>query len=205
MTRAQRRPSGFTAVRIRRHATGLLMAGGLIALSACGSGDDSDGSAKGPVPTSSAPAPETSSASADTQKQAKDTVLQAYEDFWAEQVKAYGQADIKGTNLKKYATKKALGRAMGDVLVMKEAGTTTEGAPTHKATVTSLTLTGDVPKASLSDCLDISGWKTVKTKTGAVQPFPSNQPLRYVTTAKAERWGNQWMITDLTPDGNRTC
>lgn len=205
MTRAQRRPSGFTAVRIRKHATALLIAGGLVALTACGSGGESDGSAKSPAPTSSAPGPETSSASADPQAQAKEAVLQAYEDFWAAQVKAYGQADIKGTDLKKYATKEALGRAMGDVLVMKNAGTATKGAPTHKARVTSLTLTGSVPKASLSDCLDISGWKTVKTKTGAVQPFPSNQPLRYVTTAKAEKWGQQWMITELTPDGNRTC
>ncbi|MEU8868616.1 hypothetical protein [Streptomyces umbrinus] len=132
-------------------------------------------------------------------------MLKAYDDFWAEQVKAYGQADIKGTDLKKYATKEALGRAMGDVLVMKEAGTATKGAPTHEAQVTSLALTGKTPKASVRDCLDISGWKTVKKKTGAVQPFPSNQPLRYVTTAKAEKWGNQWMITELTPDGKRTC
>ncbi|MDQ0956029.1 hypothetical protein QFZ24_010038 [Streptomyces phaeochromogenes] len=151
------------------------------------------------------PAPAASSSRADPQAQAKGDVLQVYDAFWAEQVKAYGQADIKGTDLKKYATKEALGRAMGDVLVMNEAGTATKGAPTHDAQVTSLALTGTTPKASVRDCLDISDWRTVKKKTGAVQPFPSNQPLRYVTTAKAERWGKQWMITELTPDGKRTC
>ncbi|MEU9190817.1 hypothetical protein AB0D14_41240 [Streptomyces sp. NPDC048484] len=205
MTRASRRPAGLTAVRSRKHATALLIAGGLVVLAACGNDDDSGDSAKSPMPTSSAPAPETSSPSADSQAQAKGDVLQAYDDFWAGQVKAYGQADIKGTDLKKYATKEALGRAMGDVLVMKEAGTATKGAPAHDAQVTSLTLTGKTPKASVRDCLDISSWRTVKKKTGAVQPFPSNQPLRYVTTAKAEKWGKQWMITELTPDGKRTC
>lgn len=205
MTRASRCPTKLTAVRSRKHATALLIAGGLVALTACGSGDDSGDSAKSPSPANSKPAPATSSSSADPQALAKGDVLKAYDDFWAEQVKAYGQADIKGTDLKKYATKEALGRAMGDVLVMKEAGTATRGAPTHEALVTSLALTGKTPKASVRDCLDISGWKTVKKKTGAVQPFPSNQPLRYVTTAKAEKWGNQWMITELTPDGKRTC
>lgn len=132
-------------------------------------------------------------------------MLKTYDSFWNAQVKAYAQTDIKGTDLKKYATKKALGDAMGDVLVMKNAGTATTGAPTHHARVTALTLSGDIPKASLHDCLDISNWKTIKKKSGKVQPFPSNQPLRYIATAKAEKWGKQWMITELTPEGDRTC
>ncbi|MGW5465433.1 hypothetical protein [Streptomyces sp. NPDC003996] len=94
---------------------------------------------------------------------------------------------------------------MGDLLTMKQAGTATTGAPTHRAEVTSLTLAGSVPTAILQDCLDISSWKTIKKSTGKVQPFPSNQPLRYLTTAKAEKWGKQWMFTELTPDGKRTC
>ncbi|MEU1034498.1 hypothetical protein ABZ402_38495 [Streptomyces mirabilis] len=176
-----------------------------MALTACGSSHDSNGSTKSPAPTSSAPAPSTSSASPDPQAQAKEDVLAAYSSFWAQQVKAYAQADINGTDLKKYATKEALGGAMGDVLVMKKAGTATSGAPTHRAQVASLTLSGSTPKATVQDCLDISNWKTIKKKSGQVQPFPSNQPLRYITTAKAEKWGKQWMITELTPEGNRTC
>ncbi|MFF3489491.1 hypothetical protein ACFYXC_40630 [Streptomyces sp. NPDC002701] len=205
MTRASRRLTKLTAARSRKHATALLIAGVLVTLTACGRGDHSGESAKSPTPTSGTSAPAPSLSRADPQAQAKGSVLQAYDNFWAEQVKAYGQADIKGTDLKTYATKEALGRAMGDVLVMKEAGTATKGAPAHDAQVTSLALTGKTPKASVRDCLDISDWRTVKKKTGAVQPFPSNQPLRYVTTAKAEKWGTQWMITELTPDGKRTC
>ncbi|MFM9499732.1 hypothetical protein ACKI1Q_39860 [Streptomyces galilaeus] len=132
-------------------------------------------------------------------------MLAAYDAFWREQVKAYGQADIKGTDLKKYATKEALGGAMGDVLVMKKAGTATTGAPVHDATVTSLSPSSSTAKATVEDCLDISNWKTVKKQSGKVQPFPTNQPLRYITTAKVEKWGNQWMVTKLTPEGGRTC
>ncbi|MFK0113136.1 hypothetical protein [Streptomyces sp. NPDC091217] len=132
-------------------------------------------------------------------------MLTAYKDYWREQTKAYAQADITGTDLKKYATKKALTRAMGDVLVMQKAGTATTGSPSHDATVTALSLTAKVPTASLQDCLDISKWRTVNKKTGKVQAFPSNQRLRYIATATAEKWGEQWMITDLTPDGSHSC
>lgn len=174
-------------------------------LTACGGSGNSDSSATNSPSPSSASTPTTASASTDPQAEAKADVLKAYGAFWGEQVKAYANADIKGTALKKYATKEALGRAMGDVLIMQKAGTATTGSPSHDAKVTSLTLTGATPKATVQDCLDISNWKTVKKKTGAVQPFPSTQPLRYVTTAKAEKWGKQWMITELTPDGTRTC
>ncbi|WP_257042317.1 hypothetical protein [Streptomyces sp. TLI_55] len=128
-----------------------------------------------------------------------------YDTFWAEQVKAYAQGDTKGTELKKYATKEALGGVLGDLLVMKKAGTATKGAPTHRAEVTALVLSGSTPTATVEDCLDISNWKTIKKQSGQVQPFPSNQPLRYITTAKAEKWGKQWMITKLTPEGDRRC
>ncbi|MGW3149751.1 hypothetical protein ACWDG1_34835 [Streptomyces sp. NPDC001177] len=181
----------------------MLTACGLLAVTACSSDGDSADNRPTRTSTSSTPAPATSSATADSQEAAKAAVLQAYSRYWQEQAKAYAQADIKGTELKKYATKNALARAMGDVLVMKKAGTVTTGAPGHQAQVTSLTLTGKIPEATLRDCLDISAWKTVKK--GKVQPFPSNQPLRYVTTAKAEKWGKQWMITDSMPDGSRTC
>ncbi|MET8453136.1 hypothetical protein [Streptomyces sp. NPDC005209] len=176
---------------------------GLLAVTACSSGGESADNRPTHASASSNPAPATSSAGADSQEAAKAAVLQAYSRYWQEQAKAYAQADIKGTELTKYATKKALTRAMGDVLVMKKAGTSTTGAPGHQSQVTSLTLTGKIPKATLRDCLDISTWKTVKN--GKVQPFPSNQPLRYVTTTKAEKWGKQWMITESTPDGSRTC
>ncbi|MET8808668.1 hypothetical protein [Streptomyces sp. NPDC004546] len=190
-----------SAVRFRNLVAASVSLSALV-LTACGSPHgDNKASAHPSAPAS----PSTSSASADPEAAERAAVLTTYGAFWAEQVKAYAQTDIKGTQLKKYATKDALGRTMGDLLVMKQAGTATTGAPTHRAEVTSLTLTRSVPKATLQDCLDISNWKTIKKSTGKVQPFPSNQPLRYITTAKAEKWGQQWTFTELTPDGKRTC
>ncbi|MFJ9822379.1 hypothetical protein ACIRU3_45640 [Streptomyces sp. NPDC101151] len=177
----------------------------LATLPGCGGSDSSSqDKAKENQTTSAVPAT-TQPASADPKAAEKKAILQAYDAYWDEQVKAYAQADIKGTDLKKYATKKALTRAMGDLLVMRKAGTATTGNPGHKVEVTSLTFTGKIRKASLRDCLDISTWKTVKRETGQVKPFPSNQPLRYVTAVSAEKWGKQWMITDAEPDGTRTC
>ncbi|MEU0852481.1 hypothetical protein ABZ387_31630 [Streptomyces flaveolus] len=61
------------------------------------------------------------------------------------------------------------------------------------------------PKASLSDCMDISKWQTYSTKKDKVLPMPTNQPLRYIATATAERWKGQWLITAFTTHGDRTC
>ncbi|MEU1660620.1 hypothetical protein ABZ527_31540 [Streptomyces griseofuscus] len=174
-----------------------------LALSACSSVHRDDKALEHPLaPASSS---KVATASMDPDAAEKTAVLKTYSSFWAEQVKAYARADIQGTDLKKYATEKALGQAMGDVLVMKNGGTVTTGAPKHRARITQLTLAGNTPEAVVQDCLDISAWKTVNRRSGKVQPFPSDQPLRYLTTAKTEKWGSRWMVTEVTPDGDHTC
>ena len=203
MTRATRRTAGRPSVRARTYATALLVTGSLMALAGCSESPAEDDSPSASAsPSSTAPS---ASPSPDGRSRAENEVRTAYLALWREQVKAYAQADIKGTELKKYATKDALARAMGDVLVMQKAGTVTKGAPVNDVTDVTVTLTGKTPTATLRDCLDISNWRTAKKKTGAVQPFPTNQPLRYVTTATAEKWGKRWMITKLTPDGDSKC
>ncbi|WP_406349374.1 hypothetical protein OHA44_37595 [Streptomyces sp. NBC_00144] len=131
--------------------------------------------------------------------------MAAYKGFWREQVKAYAKADIKGTSLKKYATLDALSRVEIDVERMKGAGTVSRGEPTHDAKVTALGLDKKIPDADLTDCLDISKWQTVKRASGEVVPFPKSQPARYITSVSAEKWGKQWLITKVTPNGDRSC
>ncbi|MGW7067103.1 hypothetical protein ACWGII_18790 [Streptomyces sp. NPDC054855] len=145
--------------------------------------------------------------SADPQAKEKKAVIEVYGRMWEEQVKAYAKGDHEGTDLKKYSTKEALGGVLGDLLSMKQAGTATKGTPTHSdIEVTAMNLDREVPTAQITDCLDISKWQTVNKKTGKVQPFPTEQELRYETTADAERWGkNRWMITKLTPHGDKVC
>ncbi|GHC88282.1 hypothetical protein [Streptomyces flavofungini] len=173
-------------------------------LTACSDNDTGNAGKTSPSPIKSPTAPETSK-SADPLAKDKRAVLKVYERMWEEQAKAYEKTDIKGTKLKQYATKEALGRAMGDLLAMKQAGTATKGAPSHNTKVVSLAPAPKIPKARLRDCLDISKWQTVKKKTGEPQPYPSNQPLRYVTTIDAEKWGKRWMITRINSHGDQTC
>ncbi len=179
------------------------------ALAGCGS---SGGDAKTPEehPAASqesvpASASSTSSASADPQAAEKSAVLAAYDGMTAAQAKAYRQASAKETALEKYATYKALAVIRTDVDRLKASGTIVRGVIGHDAKVTALDLTAKTPKASLSDCVDLSKYQTYDTKARKVIPLPSNQPLRYVATAEAERWDGRWMVTDFDTQGGGSC
>ncbi|MBB5109351.1 hypothetical protein [Streptomyces spectabilis] len=176
-----------------------------VVLTACSDSSDDDPADKSPRPPATSSASRQPAPSTDPLARDKLAVLRVYELMWEDQAKAYAQTDIKGTQLKRYATKEALGRTMGDLLAMKKEGTATKGAPSHSTKVLSLSPAPKVPRARLQDCLDISSWKTVKKKTGEPQPYPSDQPLRYLTTIDAEKWGKRWMITKITTHGSRTC
>ncbi|MFJ5681048.1 hypothetical protein [Streptomyces sp. NPDC093097] len=133
-------------------------------------------------------------------------MLVAYRSMWAEQMKAYGKADDKGTDLKKYAALNALSKLEVDLAQMKSVGTVGTGEVGHTPKVTALDAGGKLPKATIQDCIDLSRWKAVRTKTGQPVPLPTNQPRRYVATASAEKWkGGRWMVTDYSPDGTHPC
>ncbi|MYS39635.1 hypothetical protein GT025_36485 [Streptomyces sp. SID4920] len=127
----------------------------------------------------------------------KGSVLAVYGHYWEEQVKAYAKADTKDTDLRKYATKEALGRSIADALSLKQAGNVMRGAPTSDAKVTSIDL--DKKTAVIRDCLDVSRWETVEKKSGKVLPFGQGALTRYETVASAEKWGAKWLITKVEP------
>jgi hypothetical protein len=133
-------------------------------------------------------------------------VLDAYRAMWVEQTRAYRKASPDGTDLAKHATLTALGKFRMDLRHMKKTDTVMRGELGHAPKVTGLDLRAKVPTATVQDCVDLSKWETVDTRTGKVLPLPTQQPLRYVATATVERWdGGRWMVTDYTPDGSRTC
>lgn len=173
-------------------------------LTACSSDDSTPDADKSSAPASS-PVKDKPSQSTDPQARERQAVLKVYSRMWEEQVKAYAKADDKGTDLKKYVTKDALGLAMGDMLSMREAGTVTRGAPEHDTKVTSTDLDAKIPRAQLTDCLDVAKWETVKKKTGKALPVSPDMPMRYETTVDAEKWGKQWMITKIKTHGDRSC
>ncbi len=144
------------------------------------------------------------SRSTDPQAEEKKAVLEVYERMWEEQVKAYAAADLRGTDLKKYSLGAALSRAKSDVEGMQKKGIITKGRPGHKTKVTSTDLERRVPRAELTDCIDTSTWKFVYRTSGKPVPLPEGAMPRYVTKVRAEKWGKQWKLLELTPT-QRAC
>ncbi|MFF3214118.1 hypothetical protein ACFYYB_26010 [Streptomyces sp. NPDC002886] len=174
-----------------------------MALLLVGCGGGSDGKAATDPPAVATSSPPT--ASVDPQAAEKTAVLAAYNAMSAEQAKAYRVADAKGTDLEKYATAEALGQIRNDLARMQEAGTVVRGEIGHDAKVTALDMTPTTPKATLSDCVDLSKYERYSTKRKEVIPLPTQQPLRYVMTVTAERWEGRWMVTVINTQGGPTC
>lgn len=190
---------------LSRTRWGAAVLGTLTLLTACSSGGTSEESKPASTPSSSMPKPSvTPSKSVGPEAAGKAAVLQSYDRMWEEQVKAYATADLKGTELKKYAAGAALARAKVDVEGMRKKGIVTKGKPGHKTKVTSTDLKRKVPSAELTDCVDTSTWKFVYRKSGKPVPLPEGAMPRYVTKVKAEKWGKQWMLLELTPT-QRAC
>jgi len=176
-----------------------------LALLLAGCSDSGGGNeAKRPSPSASRISAAVSPSPADPQAAEKKAVLAVYGSYWQEQVSAYRTGSVQGTSLKKFAVGDALARVESDLASMRSKGVTSDGSPRHDVRVTTLTTSTKVPRATLSDCLDISPWKWTYRKTGKAVPSPKTQLTRYRTVVKAEKWGNQWMILSATPQA-REC
>ncbi|MFJ9855323.1 hypothetical protein [Streptomyces sp. NPDC101150] len=182
----------------------MLFIAGCAALTVTACSNGSTGTDAKPAPTKSASEKPSPTASADPQAAAKKAVLGAYDHFWDEQAKAYSQGTEKGTDLEKYASTEALARAMGDLASLHGSGNVTSGKPTHAAKVTALGLEKKLPDATITDCMDVSKWRTVNKKTGKALAAPKGKLTRYVSIVSAQKWGKQWMITKVEPQ-HRSC
>ncbi|GGO59005.1 hypothetical protein [Streptomyces lasiicapitis] len=191
-----------TAVRHRNllAAAGVLVSLGL--LTACSDSDDGATSAKPSVTA----APSTSSTpTKDPQEADKKAALAVYDSFLTEQAKAYRKASAKGTDLEKYASLDALSKVEVDLANMKKAGTVVRGELGHEPDA-KLDSKAETPTATIKDCVDLSKYRMYDTKAKKVKPLPPEQPLKYITTAKVERWdGGRWMVTDINPQGGAEC
>ncbi|MGY9066867.1 hypothetical protein [Streptomyces sp. CAS3] len=118
MTAPQRRLSGLNiaAVRTRKHATALLLAGSLLALAGCSDSHSDTSTKPRPAPTDVSPSP---SGTVDA------AVIAAYNSSWAAQPEAYRKASSAGTGLKKSTTLRALLDIENDLEAMRKAGQVT--------------------------------------------------------------------------------
>jgi hypothetical protein len=176
-----------------------------LVLAGCGGGSDGGEDSKDvAAPPAASPASTSPSGSADPDA-ATAAVLAAYDGMTREQAKAYRQGAAEGTELEKYATLDALSKIELDLAGMKEAGRVVRGEIGHDAKVAGLDLDAKTPKATLKDCVDLSRYETYDVKAKKAVPLPTNQPMRYIATATAERWDGRWLVTDINTQGGGAC
>lgn len=189
------------------HRVGALLTATVIAqfLPACGS-EVSKATEERPSSTSASKhaAPLDPSSSVDPEAPDKGELLRAYAHFWEEQIKAYSRASLNGTSLNKYATGEALARAEGDLMSLQRQKVVAGGRPVNHAVVTDLDMKSKVPRGTITDCLDVSDWTRIDTKSGNELPVPKERLTRYVTVVSSEKWGQQWMILKVSPQV-KTC
>jgi hypothetical protein len=195
VTATQRRSSGprLAAVRTRKHATALLLAGGLVALAGC---SDSGTDASPPKPSRTQTASPSSSPSS-TAESEDAAVIAAYTSSWDAQTAAYSKASSAGTDLKKNTTLRALFDIESDLTAMRKAGQVTTGKPVINPKVVKVT-DGKIPKATLTDCVDTTNWILIDKASKKPVPLPTTRLTKYVSTANLEKWGKTWMVTKLT-------
>ncbi|MFF0386829.1 hypothetical protein [Streptomyces sp. NPDC004286] len=131
-------------------------------------------------------------------------VVAAYRKYWQEKVRAYAQASVEGTALKKYAVAEAYVSAEVELKAMKAKGFVTKGQPVLKPQVTSVDTHRKVARATLADCTDVSGWKLVRKGDGTAVQLPSGRRTKYVSRVDAEQWYGTWVITKVTLE-DRSC
>nr|WTC14297.1 hypothetical protein OHA15_41460 [Streptomyces anthocyanicus] len=206
MTLALRRQVSGIARHTPKGAAAALVVASLMALTACGSSDQSSNPESAPPVPSETPSPSTASpsASSDAQKAHTDAVTQAYQRFWEEQVKAYSKGSTAGTDMTKYAAAEALANIETDLKDLRGKGIVTTGGPSHDVSVDALQLDKKVPYAKLTDCLDSGDWSFIYVETEKPVSMPTNRLVRYVTQVEAEKWGKQWKIVTVTPE-QRAC
>ncbi|MFI6340712.1 hypothetical protein [Streptomyces sp. NPDC050535] len=196
MTAARVRRPGMrhSFIRVRNCATAVVVAGSLVALAGCSDSADEAPASKSPTVATSGSA--SSPAPTATALDDKATVLGVYRDSWDASVKAYAKASSAGTGLRETTTARALLVIESDLKVLREAGQIATGKPAIHPEDPKVTA-GAIPRATLTDCVDITAWTLVDKTSKKRVRLPSGRLLRYVSIATLEKWGTTWMVTKM--------
>ncbi|MGP4049367.1 hypothetical protein [Streptomyces sp. 2A115] len=100
--------------------------------------------------------------------------------------------------MRKTTTLRALGLIEHDLETMRNAGQVTTGKPVIHPMDPKVT-EGEIPKATLTDCVDTTNWTLIEKDSKKKVALPTQRLTKYVSVAKLEKWGEQWMVTELTP------
>lgn len=121
----------------------------------------------------------------------------AYEGYWGEKLDAYAKASLEGTQFKKYAVAQAYSSAKNELSVLAREGYVAKGKPEISPQIDKVDTTKKTPRATFSDCVDISKWRLVSKSTGKEAKLPSGRLERYVSNVVAEKWYGKWVIVQV--------
>ncbi|MEU9272303.1 hypothetical protein AB0E04_43925 [Streptomyces sp. NPDC048251] len=194
--------SGALRTRTRLPAlTAILCASA--ALAGCSSGDDST-AAESTAPTLTASAAPLSTAPADPEAEAKETALEVYQSYWGEMQAFYADRDGTSKGLKQYAASEALSVAENDAQRAHARNRIYIGKVTvSQSTVTGTDLEREVPKVTLSSCLDVSQWQPVVADTRKPVDLPTGRLTKYLIAATLEKWPQGWRVVRDEPQDKR--
>lgn len=186
-------------IRSRKPTTVLLSLCAALTLTACGSSDDSrNRTEESPTPTR----PPETTAPADPQAAVKKQVISTYQAYWQEMEKLYADPTGKRAHLDQYAASEALKSAETDANSTHDRGLVITGnVRLSNQSVTKVDVSGQVPNATVSACLNISRWVTVNAKSRKPVPLPDNRLTAYKIQSVVEKYPEGWRVTRDEPQG----
>ncbi|MDI5903537.1 MULTISPECIES: hypothetical protein [Streptomyces] len=187
------------AHRIHHKTVAFISLCAALVLAACSSSDGTD-EATGQSP-GVAQSP-TLSASADPRETATRESIAAYVAYWQEMEKLYADPTGKGAHLDQYAASAALKNAEADAKRAHDRGLLYTGSVAlTNQTVTKVNVSGKIPNATVSSCLDVSKWQTVDAKTKKPVSLPENRLTKYRVLSTVEKYPEGWRVTRDEPQG----
>lgn len=193
------RAHASVVLRSRKPTTALLCLCAALTLTACGSSDDNRNRAE-EFPTSTRP-PETT-APADPQAAVKKAAISTYQAYWQEMEKLYADPTGKRARLDRYAASEALKSAETDAKSTHDRGLVITGnVRLSNQSVTKVDVSGQIPNATVSACLDISRWVTANAKSRKPVSLPDNRLTAYQIISVVEKYPEGWRVTRDEPQG----
>ena len=182
----------------RRAAAAVALA--LIAIAGCT--DARPDTAETTSPTT--PAASATSPTPDPEASAEAEVLAAYRGFWAAATEARAHPNGRHPDLAKFATDKALAAEQATIVLYRQQGIVSRGAPKLDPTIVAIAINRDPATALIRDCVDVTNVRAFYRSTGESALAPSKS-FRHVATARATTFNGHWVIREISTDRKQPC
>ena len=131
-------------------------------------------------------------------------VLAVYTGMRQAQAAAEDAGTVQNVSLGSYATGKALIALTSAVGQDAANGWRMVGVPQLDPKVTALDLNGQPPTATVTDCMNVSGWHTVDQFTGKDITAPSTHSS-FVSVSQAQLGPDGWRISETEVNRSKPC